>query len=85
MFENKIIRCAYASQYIISWVREGGTLDEDWDDDNNHKIGGLVEFRNWLKSLGLEDEEVRYIYRLAGNGKHELEVSARKFLKATKE
>ena len=71
MFENKNIRGIYATRYIASWVREGGSLATGEDIDN---------FREWLLSINLTDDEVEDIIYLATNGKLELEISAKKFL-----
>lgn len=75
-FENKIIKDIHASRYIASWVNAGGTFDR--------KPGGRFDFRVWLESLGLEDDEVRFIYNLAENGKLELQENAKKVLKSLK-
>jgi hypothetical protein len=74
MFENKMIKGIYATRYIMSWIREGGNLKHGRDCD---------DFKEWLKSLGLNEDEVHHIWEIATNGKMELEDSARKFL-ATK-
>ena len=73
MFENKPINGIHATRYIMSWVREGGSLKAHGE--------GYVDFREWLRSLGLSDEDIKYIVLLAMEGKLELEVSARKFMK----
>jgi hypothetical protein len=72
MFENKVINgYTYASRFIMSWVRVGGTLTRR----------DTTDFEKWLESLGLSDEDVMYILNLARNGKLELEVSAWEFIK----
>lgn len=71
-FENKIIKGIHASRYIASWAKKGGHFGRG--------KCGRFDFRKWLKSLGLEDDEVHHIYRLADNGKLELETSADKFM-----
>lgn len=73
MFENKLIKGIHATRFIMSWVREGGKL--------GHLGGGYSEFNEWLKSLGLSDEEIKDIMEIAQNGKLELEISAKKFTK----
>ena len=74
MFENVIVRGVHATRYIMSYVRAGGELRRQaW------------EFEDWLKSLGLDEEEIYSILRIARNGKLELEISAGQFLKALKE
>ena len=71
-FENESIRGIYASRFIASWLRMGGMLCTGKDVDN---------FRSWLLSLGLNSDEVWPIMYLATNGKMELEVNAKAFLK----
>ena len=77
-FDNEFIRIAYISQYVASWVKEGGTLDYDED----LVYGG--RFMKWLMAIGLTEEEARRIRNFADNGKLELEESARSFLKENK-
>ena len=73
MFENKIINgCDYATRFIMSWVRSGGTFDKHGE--------GYDDFRKWLESLELKTEDIEDIMFLAQNGKLELEVSAKKFI-----
>lgn len=78
MFENKEIEGIYISRFIASWQAAG----------NCRKDYGL--FREWLKTLiingrYLTDDEIHDILFIADNGKLELEMSARKFLKKQKE
>jgi hypothetical protein len=72
MFENKIINGVHATRYIASWNKAGGAFiyREDY-----------YNFRKWLLSIGLTDDDARHICRLADNGKLELENSAEKFIK----
>lgn len=73
MFTNNIINgYTYETRFIMSWIRAGGGLryGEDIDD-----------FREWLSSLGLSEDDVSHIVFLATNGKLELEISAKIFLK----
>ena len=75
MFTNHIIDgYTYETRFIMSWIRAGGGLyyGEDIDD-----------FREWLSSLGLSNDDVRHIVFLATNGKLELETSAKMFFEAT--
>ena len=74
MFENKVINgYIYATRFIMSWVRSGGTFD---------KLGkGYNDFRGWLESLDLKTEDIEDIMFLAQNGKLELEESAKNYLK----
>ena len=71
-FENESIRGIYATRFIASWLKIGGMLCTGKDVDN---------FRSWLLSLGLNSDEVWPIMYLATNGKMELEVNAKAFLK----
>ena len=71
--KNVVIRQVHASRYIMSWVRSGGSLQS---------LGrGYDEFNSWLESLGLTEEECKRILEIAWNGKLELEISAKAFLK----
>ena len=74
MFENKVINgYTYATRFIMSWVRSGGSFDT--------LENGYDDFRGWLESLGLENRDIRDIMFLAQNGKLELEESAKNYLK----
>lgn len=71
-WENKIINGIHATRYIVSWVKFAGY--------NFGRING--PFWKWLESVGVTDEDDLYlIYRLATNGKMELESSAMRFIK----
>ena len=74
-FDNAIIRGTHASRYIMSYLREGG--------EANYRD----KFREWLKSLPMEltEEEIDYIVGIYDNGKMELEMNAKRFLKNYKE
>ena len=73
MFENKVINgYIYATRFIMSWVRSGGTFGK--------RGKGYDDFRKWLESLELKTEDIEDIMFLAQNGKLELEVSANKFI-----
>ena len=73
MFKNTQIKgYTYATRYIASWIKVGGKLQCNKD---------IVDFEEWLKSLNLDEEDINKIIFLATNGKLELEVSAKKFLK----
>ena len=72
MFTNKLIGDIYATRFIMSWVRMGGKLGKQGD--------GVGDFRKWLTSLDLNEEDIEHIIFIATNGKLELEVSARKYL-----
>ena len=72
MFENVLINgYIYATRFIASWIRVGGTLN---------KHGDLTKFRKWLESLGLSEEDIHCITFLAMEGKLELQENAKKFL-----
>lgn len=75
MFENKVIEGIYVSRFIASWQKAGGNCRKDYS-----------LFKEWLKTLvingrSLSDEEIHDICFLADNGKMELEMSAKAFLK----
>lgn len=73
MYENKLIKdYTYATRFIMSWVRMGGQLGFHGE--------GVDEFKKWLTSLNLEEDDIAHIVLLATNGKMELEISAKKFL-----
>lgn len=74
MFNNNIINTmggVHETRFIASWLRVGGKLQygKDYDD-----------FREWLESLDLTEDEVEHILNLARVGKVELETSAREFI-----
>lgn len=71
-FKNAILNGVYASRYIASWLRAGGELKTGKD---------ISDFKKWLKSLGLSDEEVHKVWYLATNGKLELQENAKKFIR----
>ena len=69
MFKNVLVQGVHATRYIMSYIRMGGDLSKQtW------------EFEEWLESLGLSENEVDTIVRIANNGRLELELSAAKFL-----
>ena len=74
-FDNAVIKGVHASRYIMSYLREGG--------EANYRD----KFREWLKSLPMEltEEEIDYIVGIYDNGKMELEMNAKRFLKNYKE
>ena len=74
-FDNAVIKGVHASRYIMSYLREGG--------EANYRD----KFREWLKSLPMEltEEEIDYIVDIYDNGKMELEMNAKRFLKNYKE
>jgi len=71
MFDNIFINDIHATRYIVSWFKSGGSL-------KGQRRNG--EFEQWLISLGVDEEDRRYIFELATNGKLELENSAKKFI-----
>lgn len=70
-FENKVFNGEYASRYIASWIVVGGQLRYGKDVDN---------FKEWLLSIGLNQDEADYITELARCGKLELQENAKRFL-----
>lgn len=78
MFENRQINgYTYATRFIMSWVRAGGTLRENGE--------GYNDFYNWLLSLGLSKDDADNIMFLAKNGKMEFEYSAKEYLENLKQ
>ena len=78
MFENKLIENIYISRFIASWEKAGGNCRKDRE-----------LFRKWLEALiingrHLTENEIHDILFLAGNGKMELEDSAKAFIKENK-
>lgn len=72
MFENIMIDGhIYATRFIVSWLKAGGTLNKPDD---------FTKFEDWLKSLELSKEDIRCIKFLATNGKLELKEDAKRFL-----
>ena len=72
MFTNKLIGDVYATRFIMSWVRMGGKLGKRGD--------GVDDFRKWLTSLDLDEEDIERIIFIATNGKLELEVSTKNYI-----
>lgn len=75
-FDNQLMRdgefLLYKSRLIASWLRAGGKLQSGQDYDL---------FKKWLVDLGLTEEEARYVYYMASNGKMEWEHHAEEWLK----
>lgn len=71
MFKNNLIGEIHETRFIASWLRAGGQLYFVEDVDN---------FREWLLSFGLSEDEVYHISNMATCGKVELEHNAREFL-----
>ena len=78
MFENKLTHNGiHYSRYIASWINADGDL---------HFNQYRSRFANWLRATqALTDKEVQEICELAENGKLELEISARNFIKNVNE
>lgn len=72
MFENKYVPelDAHYSRIIASWLRKF---------QNPYTNPDL--FRDWLKSLGLNEDQVHEIYEMATCGKLEIEARAGRFIK----
>lgn len=80
MFTNKVIKGIHISRFIMSWIRSGGVFSVR---------GGYDDFHDWLKTLvinetKLSDDEIADIMEIARNGKLELEMSAKAFIKNIK-
>ena len=66
-YNGRTTQGVHFSRYIASWLNVGG------------KSFGS-DFKQWLKSEGLTDQEIRDITDMATNGKMELEWDASEFL-----
>ena len=76
-FENK--RCnngegIHYSRIIASWVVANGLRGKLFND----------EFKDWLRSLELSEDEVSDIYEMATNGRMECEGHAERYIKGLK-
>ena len=71
MLENVKIKGIHSTRYIMSWVKSGGVLRTTGE--------GYYKFGQWLKGLGLSNEEKDTVLEIASNGKMELEVDAKIF------
>lgn len=85
-FENVAINGIYMSQYVASWVKAGGTFENQLIRKPDGKLKSITrggKFMDWLKFIGLTEEEARRCRNFAANGKLELETSAIRFLSET--
>ena len=73
-FENAITEAhnIHLSRYGASWINAGGTFRTGRD---------IRNFRNWLESLELTEDEIVAAVEIATTGKLELEASAEEFMK----
>ena len=78
------------TRYIVSWVKEYLKLYQEervsLQDHPVHRARGVhgifgSEFKDWLRSLDLTEDEIDDIYLIATNGKMELEASALMYIK----
>lgn len=71
-FENTIIHGIHISRYIASWyIAGGGQLKGRRN---------VTMFKNWLRHLGLDEDEVMAVFMFATNGKLELQDNAKEFI-----
>lgn len=81
------------SRYIASWLdtymkklynKQFDTTDLEGKIEKHYRYSrsGIFgdEFKDWLRSIELTEEEIDDIYWMANNGKMELEVSAGRFI-----
>lgn len=61
----------YYSRYIASWYVAGGRFDS---------LNDILNFKDWMRSINLTEDEVEAIAKIAACGKVELEQSARAFI-----
>lgn len=64
------------SRYIASWLKAGGRFDY---------LSDTLNFKDWLRSMDLSEDEVQAIADMAVCGKLELEDSAKTFIKEMQE
>ena len=69
--ENKSCNGIQYSRYIASWINSDG-------------IGSSVYITDWLESLGLDKDTIREIEDMYMNGKLELELDAKEFIRSHK-
>ena len=72
-WENKVVGDLYYSRVIASWVK---ACRQSWI---RPFFGD--SFREWMRSIGIPDEDANNIYEMANNGKLELEISAQNWIK----
>lgn len=72
MLENKKHDGIHYSRYIASWRNMGGRFFDE-------------EFKEWLRSEGFNEDEIREVKELAECGKLELEMAAKQFINKEKE
>lgn len=71
MYKNKEIDGVLATRYIASWIIAGGQLHHYYD---------VCDFKKWLESLGLSEDDVDHVLFLATTGKKELEDNVRTYM-----
>lgn len=75
-FENKEIKTKFGwvnvSRIVSSWVTRGGKV--------SRSLIGSTQFRIWLRSIDVSEEDIESIVDYSGCGKLELEQSAEQFL-----
>lgn len=83
MFENRRIKVGrlggeeiYMSRIIASWLNKGGIIDD--------RRWGTTKFAKWCRALEISEEDIHDMVMLVTNGKLELEIMARAFLKEEK-
>ena len=64
------------SRYIASWYKAGGQF---------RHLTDTLNFKDWLRSMGLSEDEVQTIANMAVCGKLELEESAKVFIEEMQE
>ena len=82
MFENKKTKKhdVNYSRYIASWLRKRGRwIEGDFCEFDGYEHCGY--FAKWLRTIGVDEDEINDICRMAECGKVELEMSAMLFIK----
>lgn len=64
------------SRYIASWYKAGGQF---------RHLTDTLDFKDWLRSMDLSEDEVQAIANMAVCGKLELEDSAKAFIEKMQE
>lgn len=73
----------FYSEYVASWAKTVGDFSGNYAKVKNPtKHHHRSYFADWLDHLGLPEEEVYEIYKMATDGKHELECDAYAFSKS---
>lgn len=75
-FNNGVVNGIYYTRFIASWTKMCTKINRvtRYGDD----------FKDWLRSMGISEDEVAAIHELADCGKLELETNAKRWMTGTK-